>query len=34
MKKELNQFEKHEVYTSVSPPKKKTIIGAKWVYKN
>jgi len=34
MKKEINQFQKNEVWTLVEPPFGKAIIGAKWVFKN
>jgi len=34
MREELDQFEKNEVWTLVSPPQSKSIIGAKLVYKN
>ncbi|CAH9122363.1 unnamed protein product [Cuscuta epithymum] len=34
MQEEINQFERLDVWTLVSRPPKKTIIGTKWVFKN
>ena len=34
MQEELNQFEKINVWTLVSRPKKYPVIGTKWVYRN
>ncbi|GKA39355.1 retrovirus-related pol polyprotein from transposon TNT 1-94 [Tanacetum coccineum] len=34
MQEELNQFKTNDVWSLVPPPKNKTIIGTKWVFKN
>jgi len=34
MKEELDRFSKNEVWTLVSPPKDKAMIGTKWVFRN
>ena len=34
MQKELNQFERNKVWELVPSPKKRSIIGTKWVYRN
>ncbi|GKE85117.1 retrovirus-related pol polyprotein from transposon TNT 1-94, partial [Tanacetum coccineum] len=34
MKEELNQFERNKVWTLVSAPYSKTIIGTNWIFKN
>nr|KAJ0218843.1 hypothetical protein LSAT_V11C300152690 [Lactuca sativa] len=34
MQEELNEFERHKVWTLVPRPSRKTIIGTRWVYRN
>ena len=34
MVEELDQFEKNEVWNLVSPPKKQSVIGTRWVFRN
>src|SRR5207302_7690046 len=34
MQEELNQFERNKVWRPVPMPKNRTIIGAKWVFRN